>query len=38
MMKYILGMLDKRVKLHIISGGKLFEKIMPKKSINSEEK
>ncbi|MBU3134969.1 glycosyl transferase group 1 [Clostridium gasigenes] len=36
--EYILGMLDKRVKLHIISGGKLFEKIMPKKSINSEEK
>ena len=29
--EYILGMLDKRVKLHIISGGKLFEKVMPKK-------
>ena len=32
--EYILGMLDKKVKLHIISGGKLFERVMPKK-INS---
>ena len=35
--EYILGMLDKRVKLHIISGGKLFEKVMPKKLINEED-
>ena len=34
--EYILSMLDKRVKMHIISGGKIFEKIMPKKSINIE--
>ena len=27
--EYILSMLDKRVKMHIISGGKIFEKIMP---------
>ncbi len=33
---YILSMLDKRVKMHIISGGKIFEKIMPKKSLNTE--
>lgn len=31
--EYIFNMLDKRVKLHIISGGKIFEKIMPKKDI-----
>lgn len=35
--EYILGMLDKRVKLHIISGGKIFEKIMPKKIINNKK-
>lgn len=35
--EYILGMLDKKVKLHVISGGKVFEKIMPKKSKNSNE-
>lgn len=34
--EYILSMLDKRVKMHIISGGKIFEKIMPKKSLNTE--
>ena len=34
--EYILSMLDKRVKMHIISGGKIFEKIMPKKSLNIE--
>ena len=33
---YILSMLDKRVKMNIISGGKIFEKIMPKKSLNTE--
>ena len=32
--EYIFNMLDKRVKLHIISGGKIFEKIMPKKIIS----
>lgn len=31
----ILKMLDKRVKLHKISGGKIFEKIMPKKCSNN---
>jgi len=36
--EYIFSMLDKRVKLHIISGGSLFEKIMPKKISNIEEK
>lgn len=30
--KDIFNMLDKKVKVHIISGGKIFEKIMPKKS------
>lgn len=34
--EYILSMLDKRVKMHIVSGGKIFEKIMPKKSLNIE--
>lgn len=34
--EYILSMLDKRVKMHIISGGKIFEKIMPKKYLNTE--
>lgn len=29
--EYILSMLDKNVKMHIVSGGRLFEKIMPKK-------
>lgn len=33
--EYIFSMLDKRIKLHIISGGAVFEKIMPKKK-NSE--
>ena len=33
----ILSMLDRKVKLHIISGGKLFEKIMPKKLINNRK-
>ena len=35
--EYILNMLDKKVNLHIISGGKIFEKIMPKKSFNRNE-
>lgn len=30
--EHIFNMLDKRINLHIISGGKLFETIMPKKS------
>lgn len=30
--EYIFNMLDKKVKIHIISGGFIFEKIMPKKS------
>lgn len=34
--EYILSMLDKRVNMHIISGGKIFDKIMPKKSLNTE--
>ena len=34
--EYILSMLDKRVKKHIISVVKIFERIMPKKSKNSE--
>ena len=34
--EYILSMLDKKIKMHIISGGKIFEKIMPKKSLNTE--
>ncbi|MGG7058638.1 glycosyl transferase group 1 [Clostridium tertium] len=29
--EYIFSMLDPRIKLHIISGGIIFEKIMPKK-------
>lgn len=29
--EYILGMLDKKVKVHTISGGKLFNKVMPRK-------
>ncbi len=29
--EYIFNMLDKKIKLHIISGGRVFEKIMPKK-------
>lgn len=35
--EYILKMLDEKVKLHIISGGKIFEKIMPKKSLKKIE-
>ena len=35
--EYILSMLDKKVKMHIVSGGKIFEKIMPKKSNNIVE-
>ena len=34
--EYILSMLEKRVQKHIISGGKIFERIMPKKSKNAE--
>ncbi|GAA0085054.1 hypothetical protein UT300007_14930 [Clostridium sp. CTA-7] len=30
--EYIFKMLDKRINLHIISGGKIFELIMPKKA------
>lgn len=30
--EYIFSMLDKNIKLHIVSGGKIFEKIMPKKN------
>lgn len=30
--EHIFNMLDKRIKLHIISGGKLFEAIMPRKT------
>ena len=36
--EYIYGMLDKRVKVHIISGGKIFEKIMPRKSEDMDKK
>lgn len=32
--EYILSMLDQKIKLHIISGGIVFEKIMPKKKNN----
>ena len=32
--EYILSMLNEKVKMHIISGGKIFEKIMPKKPSN----
>ena len=32
--EYILSMLNEKVKMHIISGGKIFEKIMPKKPNN----
>lgn len=35
--EYILGMLDKKVKMHIISGGKIFEKIMPRKIKNIKD-
>ncbi len=36
--EYIFNMLDKNVVTHIISGGKIFEKIMPKrlKGLESE--
>lgn len=30
--EYIFSMLNKDIKVHIVSGGKLFEKVMPKKS------
>lgn len=32
--EYIFNMLDKKIKLHIISGGKIFERVMPRKSNN----
>lgn len=32
--EYILSMLNEKVNMHIISGGKIFEKIMPKKPSN----
>lgn len=35
--EYILRMLNEKVKMHIISGGKIFEKIMPKKPSNKAE-
>lgn len=35
--EYIFNMLDKKIKLHIISGGKLFEKVMPKKNKDSNK-
>lgn len=35
--EYILSMLNEKVKMHIISGGKIFEKIMPKKPSNKAE-
>ena len=35
--EYIFNMLDKKIKLHIISGGKIFEKIMPKKQLGDIE-
>ena len=35
--EYILSMLNKKVKMNIISGGKIFEKIMPKKPSNKAE-
>lgn len=30
--EYIFSMLSKEIKVHIVSGGKVFEKVMPKKS------
>lgn len=30
--EYIFSMLNKKIKVHIVSGGKIFERIMPKKS------
>lgn len=30
--EYIFSMLSKDIKVHIVSGGKIFEKVMPKKS------
>ncbi|MDV4150656.1 glycosyl transferase group 1 [Clostridium sp. AL.422] len=33
--EYIFSMLDPKINTHIISGGKIFEKIMPKKRNNS---
>lgn len=37
--EYIFNMLDKRINLHIISGGRLFELIMPKKvKVNNSPK
>lgn len=35
--EYILSMLNEKVKMYIISGGKIFEKIMPKKPSNKAE-
>lgn len=35
--EFIFNMLNKSVKTHIISGGKIFEKVMPKKSNLSQE-
>lgn len=35
--EYIFSMLDKNIKLHIISGGKVFEKIMPRKNRNNKK-
>lgn len=36
--EYILGMLNRKVKVHTISGGKLFNKVMPRKSKNEDLK
>lgn len=33
--EYIFNMLDKRVNTHIVSGGRIFEKIMPKKAVQN---
>ncbi|MGN0025703.1 MAG: glycosyl transferase group 1 [Clostridium sp.] len=35
--EYIFSMLDPKIKLHIISGGSVFEKIMPKKKNDFEK-
>lgn len=34
----LYSMMDKKIKLHIIDGGIVFKRLMPKKSINSNEK
>ena len=33
----LLNMMDRNIKLHVIDGGVIFKRLMPKKSVNTNE-